>query len=305
MGLPPQLAQEIVDAKLKGPISWLAHGLFMLIMIAGFVIGWLYLWPTLSNQVDANAYSAAQSMDGFAYETNFGLSLVIGMFVWIVSVALIISTFILRAPTRLKATLYLNAKSDFIGSTPKFYGLHKVIAEVGKFKTGSDYIDAICRKMISSLSKVVVPSLVLVLGLVWLETSWYKFYTPTHIVKNGLWSNALEKKKWRDISDVELGCNFIEARDSNPASNNIIYRVKWSDGSKASLDIDNQINGKIWLENFETVDTEIRSGNATFKRWVWLERNPLHPTCLNHFRTDLGPELTPRFNRLLRISELD
>ena len=308
MGLPLAVAQDITDLEIGPPLRWLYSWAFMIIMIAGFAVGGFFLWPTLSGIVLSNAISAAQALDGQAVRTNFGFSMLLAMFLWITSVGLLISVIISHLPSRHKATFYLHSRSDFIGPWPKLFGLHHVLKEPSNFKNGVEYIDAICSKMTSTVLKIVIPMFALCVGIVWLEMSWYQIFTPTHYLQNPFLSNTLDSKKWSEASEVKLGCNFIEKRNgkrSRPARNRIVYEIIWSDGTKVRLSTEDQINSKSWLDNFETIDASIRTGNAVFYRWEWKQRDPLHTICVKHYRTDVGQENELRFDKLLRIGELD
>lgn len=310
LGLPYELAEEIAEDNLGAPLSWFGASLFMLIMCSGFVIGGFYLWPTLEAYDKRQALKVATSLDGISFYTNFGISLLIGLFAWIIATATCVSIIIRLAPKRAKATLYLSAKNHFIGSTPRLFGLHKIWTNGTTIETAQDYINAIANRMCFWTGRVVLIMIGLALFFFWRETSWNETFTEKAVVENTFWSNTRSSYLWSDAVQVELGCNFIEARrgrrsSSKAAESVVIYKVKWEDGQKVSLHTENQINGKHWLDNFENIDAEIRSGNAKFERWVWLERNPLHPTCLNHYRSKLGPDLGPRFDNLLRVRELD
>ena len=308
LGLPYDLAEEINEDNLGAPLSWLGSWLFMLIMCLGFVIVWLFLWPAGEAYDEHRALKTASELEGIAYNTNFGISLVIGVFIWIVATSTCVSIIIRLAPKRVKATLYLSGRSDFIGQTPRFFGLHKVWLAGTEIQTGEDYINAIAEKMISWTGRVVPFLTAIALFFFWRETSWNETFTEEAFIDKSFWTGAPSTHLWSDADEIELGCNFIKAnssRYSGPAKYHIIYDIKWENGTDVRLPIENQINGKNWLDNLETIDSAVRSGNAVFQRWKWRDRDPLHPKCISHFRTELGPKNKERLEALLRIGELD
>ena len=58
-----------------------------------------------------------------------------------------------------------------------------------------------------------------------------------------------------------------------------------------------------WLEAAEQMDTELRRTGVEFRRWNWLDRDPLYPACLSVMRHNFGADY-PRIERLLRVGEL-
>lgn len=304
MGLPLSLSQEIADANLSGPVRWLGHWLFMIIMFGGFAFG-IWLWAFLDKQVENNAKQVAMSLEGIAIETNFGVSLVFALFIWIVASATLTSFIILKSTPKIKATFYLNSRQQFIGATPKLFGLHHIAATSDRFISGYDYIDKICKKMISATAKFVVPGTLISFGLILCELSSFRIITPHAHVIDPFFSNKLQIREWTKAQRVQLGCNYIKARKNKNEESSFIYDVEWPDGKSFRLTTQDQINGKSWLENFEAIDAKIRSGDAIFERWEWRNRDPLHPKCLNNFYSQAEKSQKIRIDRLLRIGVLD
>jgi len=307
MGLPLELALDITNSKLRGPVSWLGHWLYMLILIGGFAFLFLWLWPILQKLVEKNAVQAATQIDGIAIEAYVGFSLIIALFTWMVASSTITAVIILKSRKSIKATFYLNARSQFIGKTPKLFGLHRVAEMSSRLRDGSDYIDLICKRMISSTSKFVVSGLIIAIGLSWLELSSYKIISERSYIENPTFSNKFKTKNWHDVSLVKLGCNYVESqgRRNNSPKSNLIYEVQWTDETKFRLPTNKHINGRDWLSNLEFINSEISKGGASFERWVWRSRDALHPKCLRSFYLQGGEGSKDRIDSLLRIGELE
>jgi hypothetical protein len=96
---------------------------------------------------------------------------------------------------------------------------------------------------------------------------------------------------------VELGCNHVTGRDTGDF---VIYQVRFRDGSSVDLGAARPTTGD-WLQRLETIDARLRSAGATFKRWEWLGRDPVHPACLAEERAELGEDGYRRLSALLRV----
>jgi len=59
-----------------------------------------------------------------------------------------------------------------------------------------------------------------------------------------------------------------------------------------------------WLDNAILIDAAIEDAGVTFKRWSWLNRDPLHPACLGAQLRVLGEEDYDKLLKLLRVKEL-
>lgn len=300
-GLPPEFADEIVKDNLGPPLSWLGAWIFMFVMIGGFAILWLILWPALENYDNQKALKSAIDLDGLAYYTNFGLGLIIVLFAWIVATATSIALTIRLSPKRIKATLYLASRNDFIGKTPRLFGLHKVWKNASGFKTAEDYLNAIAMRMFLWTGRVVLVLMAVAFYLLWCETTWHEVYTGDAYVEFSFWTNTKSIYPWSEVTSVELGCNQIED------SSHLLYEIHWIDGSKTRFpNYDNDFPpNKNWIVSLETVDSKISKSNAEFKRWNWLKRDPLHPNCLSFFENRLNGDEFTRFKAILRMDTLD
>jgi hypothetical protein len=97
------------------------------------------------------------------------------------------------------------------------------------------------------------------------------------------------------VSGVDLGCN--KGKDGG----SLIYEVRFSGGKKHRLPNSGTYSGTGWFEALERVDALLSDGDVHFRRWSWLNRDPLHPACLAHHRELYG---TKRIDSLLRIGNL-
>ncbi|MEP3654576.1 MAG: hypothetical protein ABJO36_06745 [Litorimonas sp.] len=296
--LPKSISEELVDAHSLPFVNWLGFLLFMFVMIGGFAVG-AVIWGIAENLTEQNAIQAAASVDGFSIDVNFGIGLLIGLFVWIGLSGWIVALITKLVPMPVKGALFLSQIEPEKVTPEMFQKKTSFMESKDRIKNASEFIDTYFSGTLIKSAKYLAPLSVIVIAVSYAELHSYSVMSETGHHKSGLFSNKMTVKKWVDAELVELGCNQTDD------GGNLIYEVTWPDGKSKRLPIDTSINGKDWLTNLESVDTKISSAGATFERWSWNNRNPLHPKCLRGFYAELGPEGKSRIDSLLRIDELD
>ena len=297
-GLPKQISDELVDSYRLTPIRWLGHWLFMIVMCGGFAVG-AWIWAICESILRQNAIETARNIDGFAYDTNFGIGLLIGLFVWIFLSGVIVSLITMFTPMPIKGALFLSTQSDVSENAPKMPLVGPLVENKGSLATASDLINDYSGRIVRKLGRKLAPFALLVIGISYAELSWFNIISSKGLHTSVPWSMSDKVHAWRDAEAVKLGCNQTDDGAS------LIYEVIWPDGKNKRLPTDTHINGQDWLTNVESVDAEFSEGDAIFERWTWLERNALHPKCLRSFYAEQGPDGKSRIDRLLRIGELD
>jgi len=297
-GLPNRLSDELVKTYDVTPVRWIGQWLFIIIMIGGFA-GLLPLWIWCDKILTQNAIDAAASVDGFAYDTNFGIGLLIGLFIWI-GVSAILSYCVVRiTPMPYKGTLFLMSQMDrrnkSAGIIPKRPKLDLSVTPHSVAEMINNYVNSFIGKSLLYVS----PFVILAGFITQAELTKFTITSPTGLHTSGLFSKTLTLDAWQDVETVKLGCNQTDDGAS------LVYDVIWPDGRSERLPIDTHINSKDWITNLESVDAEISKGDAIFERWKWLNRNALHPQCLRSFYEEQGEGSKTRIDRLLRIGELD
>ena len=297
-GLPKRISDELVDSYRLTPIRWLGNWLFMIVMCGGFAVG-AWIWAVCEGILRQNAIEATQNIDGFAYDTNFGIGLLIGLFVWILLCIPICDCIIRIMPMPYKGTLFLVSQMSNSKENPDTLPKKPKLDLFNTPHSAEELINNYLNKVIGKSLLYLSPFILLVGFVTQAELTNFTILSPSGIYTSGFFSKNLASKRWRDAEAVKLGCNQTDDGSS------LIYEVIWPDGKDKRLPTDTHINGEDWLTNLETVDAEISKGGAVFQRWVWLKRNPMHPKCLRGFYAGLSPNEQTRFNRLLRIGELD
>ena len=297
-GLPKRISDELVDSYRLKPIRWLGHWLFIIIMIGGFAGGAIF-WGWCDGILSRNAIKVANTINGFAYDTNFGIGLLIGLFVWIFLCLPIYYCIIRIMPMPYKGTLFLVSQMSNSKENPDTLPKKPKLDLFNTPHSAEELINNYLNKVIGKSLLYLSPFILLVGFVTQAELTNFTILSPSGIYTSGFFSKNLASKRWRDAEAVKLGCNQTDDGSS------LIYEVIWPDGKDKRLPTDTHINGEDWLTNLETVDAEISKGGAVFQRWVWLKRNPMHPKCLRGFYAGLSPNEQTRFNRLLRIGELD
>ena len=297
-GLPKRASDELVDSYRLSPIRWIGHWLFMIVMCGGFAVGF-WIWNLCEKILRQNALRYAQEIDGFAIDTNFGLGLLIGLFVWIFLSGVIVSLIILLVPMPIKGALFLAAQSDLSENTPKMPFVGSLLENKGERVTASELINDYSRRIIRKLGLILSPFIVLVTAVTYAELSWFNVIGANGLHTSVPWSTQVNMRTWQDVETVKLGCNQTDDGAS------LIYEVVWPDGKDKRLPTDTHVNENDWLTNLELVDAEISKGGANFERWVWLNRDALHPKCLRSFYLQGGEGSKDRIDGLLRIGELE
>lgn len=100
---------------------------------------------------------------------------------------------------------------------------------------------------------------------------------------------------WTDVTTVQLGCNQTDSGSS------IIYEVENAAGDRIRLSGRYRYpEGR--LAALEHVDAQVSAAGADFVRWSWLQRDPVHPECLQFWRGYFGEDFD-RLAALLRLSD--
>lgn len=296
-GLPREVINEIIRSTRLSFFSFLGNWLFMIVMLSDFVFGYIGIWLPLETLANSHAETFASTVDGFAATTNIGLGLVIGLFTWIVFSNVIVALVIRMAPMPVKAALYYSGRSEIEQDVPKFM---KRWSEPDNFDRPVNASNAINSKLSPYIRKttfLTLPFFLLAAIICEREARSFEIFAASGFYSARILSAGVEHLPWSTASSVELGCNNVEGHGS------LIYNIGFQDGTDVYLPDETSLNGQSWFENLEAVDQTLRSTDAAFKRWTWMKRDPLHPTCLRGFYAELGPENKPRLDRLLRIGE--
>lgn len=310
-GLPAHISEELVNSYELTAIRKAGKWLFIICLFAVFV-PIIMIWIFCEKILSQNAIEAANQIDGFAYHTNFGIGLLIGIFISIFMAGIIICLILRITPMPAKGSLFIAAHTtppnnskekkktpSAIPSPPNFPFVVTIKDEDLSTESASKLINGYSMKFVFKMGKILSPFIALATVITYLELGRFAILSPQGLHKSTLFSSDLNLKRWQDAERVKLGCNHTK----NGAA--LIYEVIWRDGSDYRLPTRNHINGESWLTNLEAVDLEISKDGAEFVRWKWGVQTPLHRSCLRKFYAELGGGSKIRIDRLLRIGELE
>lgn len=296
-GVSNQLAKEVAaySPNSRFTLFYLLStmSIFLVVMVAGVLFG---SWVLFSS---STVFKKAAEAEAILYNNQFAVSFIILLFGWIFCAAIVVAFLMKFTPLNIKAPAFIQAItwSGFDGPFARGRLMHS-LREHPNPSSANELINNWGLRYITAVSKVALPILLIGMALYLLERdSW------AYINEDGYSENSVNPFmstitiSWDELEAVELGCNHTGD------SNFIIYEISGSSRS-ARLSSFQTTNGRNKIDTLIEVDSYIRnSGNAEFKRWQWLSRDPLHPKCLHYFRNELGEEnYSPLFS-LLRVGE--
>jgi len=295
--VPPAVIDYVISLN---PSRWfyrLGTWGFIAIIIAGFGVGAI-LWGKAESIVDANAIARAHEIGGILFRTNFGISFLILMFAWIFAVGLFVSKLTSISP-RARATMFA---FSFLNPKSRHYlnwggRLRNIPTDAGP--------DAYIIAAMTSADKYFWSGALILAAIAVMtldrELQTYDVYTADAYLATPLFPWEEEKTgMWRDADHVELGCNHVTGKN---ASDDIIYNVKTNDGATIGLANARPIEGTL-LEQLEKLDAALVEAEVPFRRWRRMDRNPLHPDCMEAQQRKLSAEDYSRMIRLLRVGEI-
>lgn len=297
-GVPAPIAAHALKLN-QGWFSFAYTTATLAMLVGGFAVGGILLWPFLEALTHRNAIEHAQEAGALLYHANFGLSLVLALFGWIFIGGTIITipftqTSQGRASLLVATALWSNGPVERWAfaralrpaadeTDPELY--------LRRWAGAGNKTTAIIGAAIFAVSALAVLR----------DVSAHSLYTPDAYIRAPFFPwGSTAPHAWRDATEVEVGCNHIEGRN---AADNIIFDVKFADGDAVDVSLGMPLRGGDWLESAERIDAQLREGGASFERWSWMNREPLHPACLSVMRRSFGADY-PRIERLLRIGEL-
>lgn len=272
---------------------------FLVVMVSGFLFGAFVLWPLFEAQTAANAQAHTLAANALMYHVNFGASMVLALLGWIFAAGAIASAlFALTPPARAAALLYSARESH---SPVGAWALRKMLEPAAGLVDAEAYVRRVINR--SNLVGIVLALSIGALSAVALvrDVNTHSLFTEQAYIRSPFfpWGSAAPRL-WSSAAYVEVGCNHIEGRN---AGEDAIYRIVFRNGDSASLDSATHVRGS-WLRNVELIDAQLRARNVPVRRWRWMNRDPMHPACLEAHRSWLGPEDFQRLSRLLRMGEL-
>ena len=299
LGLTLKAASEIASTWVHSFTRHSGHWITFFAMVGGFVLGALFIWQPLELLSLATAIIAAYEAGAWSYIVNFGLSILLLLFIWIFTSGILPGIVTRLTPMPWKGALYLGALSDKSGGWWYARLTRQVIEKLEPQAEASRIIDTWALKYCSALSKFVIPMLLLSGFLLVRDVGAHSLYGPDGYTSSPFlpWAN-IQTIPWSEAVKVELGCNNTDD------GADIVYEVTFSNGKSTRVENGSPLQTS-WLETLERVDAEISKSDVQFERWSWLNRNPLHPKCVRSFYSRLGEEDADRLMALLRVGQFE
>lgn len=298
VGVPESVIAYIREQNPSGNAYGMHQLLTFVLIIAGFAVG-VVLWGPVEALAVRNAIAHANAVGGLMYDVNFGFAGLLAIFAWIMAAGLIANLSIVGPRRRLSYFVStLGASYRSIARFSVKMGLRKVTHLSGD---PDAYIEAWVKRGNGSLAIATLIVSTLAGYALAREVNTHTVYTADAYTRSPFfpWAPSAPRP-WRTAELVDLGCNHVTGRN---ASDYLVYRVEFPGGERVSLESATPLPDVDWLTVAEPIDALIREGGATFQRWKWLSRDPLHPACLAVMQQNFGADY-PRIERLLRIGEL-
>jgi hypothetical protein len=298
-GAPPHVVEHVLEQPISRWAYWFPVCVLFLVVIGGFAVGAL-MWGRLEALTQANARAHALSAGGLLYATNFGVSMLVALFGWILVSGWICGSVALVSK-RVMASSFVFSVLDArkTVATMVRVSLKRLSTErdperfVRRFSTGWAAWCGLLATPLVVLSIVLVPR----------DLQAHSIFTPEAHVRSPLlpWASS-EPEPWSAAARVELGCNHVSGDD---ADDHLVYEIAVASGASVRIPEDADPVSGTWLDRIEVIDAALGRSDAEFQRWTWLDRDPLHPLCLRAKEREYGAANYPRILRLLRVGELD
>jgi len=280
---------HIIDGLLKKDLAlWIEHvqyAVFLGLMVAGFAVGGWLIWPALEQLTEANARQHAETAGALLYSYNFGLSLVLAIFAWIFVVGLA-ATLLTNGSARMRASAFVVAALQSRGSGLVRWSMRRQLQPLEQETDPDAYVREAAARGLMSLALATLALATLSVAAVKRDVQAHRVYTAEGYIHSPFfpWASR-DLRRWEDATRVELGCNYIASEDAS----DVIYNVHFPDGAEAFPASARALSGH-WVDQLQEIDAALRRSDAQFERWRWLNRDPIHPRCLEQMLEALGPK---------------
>jgi hypothetical protein len=278
---------------------------FMVVMIGGFAIGGLWLWPALEARLDQNTLAAAQSSGALLYHNNFGIGLLIALFAWIGASGFIVATIPMLSRRLAAGEFYASITSaasagNTLGARAARWGIEKVQRELENESDPERYIQRAMFSWVKPAGAFATAALAFAAVVTVRELNAYTLYFADHYEQRHTFLPSRTVRAWSEAVRVEVGCNHVTGDN---AGDDPIYEVHFNGGGSTRIDSAIPVS-TTWIDQVEIIDAALVRAGARFEPWSWLDRDAYHPRCLMAYATWLGDDQYARFQRLIRAPEL-
>lgn len=304
LGVPKHVAVFVAEQR-PWRIPLLSGIGFMVVMVGGFAIGGLWMWPTLEARLDQNALAAAYSSGALLYHHNFWIGLLIAVFAWIGASSLIVGVIPMLSRRLMAGEFYASitgaaASGKTLSGRAARWGVEKMQRKLEKESDPLRYIRRAAFAWVKPACAFVVAALALAAIVTFRELNAYTLYFADHYEEQHTFLPSPTVRAWSDAVRVEVGCNHVTGEN---AEDDPVYGVHFDGGGSTRIDGAFPVS-KTWIDQVEVIDAALVRAGVRFEPWSWLGRDPYHPRCLMAYATWLGDEKYARFQRLIRAPAL-
>lgn len=304
LGVPQHVAVYVAEQR-PPRIPLLSSVGFMVVMIGGFAVGGLWLWPTLEARLDQNTLAAAQSSGALLYHNNFGIGLLIALFAWIGASGLIVATIPMLSQRLAAGEFYASITSaasagNTLGSRAARWGMERIQRELENEPDPGRYIQRATFAWVKPAGAFAATALAIAAVVTVRELNAYTLYFADRYEQQHTFLPSRTMRAWSEVARVRVGCNHVTGEN---AGDYPIYEVHFNGGGSTRIDSAVPVS-MTWIDRVELIDLALVRAGARFEPRSWPDRDAYHPRCLMAYATWLGAERYARFQRLIRAPEL-
>ena len=270
-----------------------------IIMVIGILVGWLWLWPISERISLGNAVESARVANGLLVHLNFGTGMILFLFAWLI-LSCILAVLCLRlSPQKFKSAYFLGLYEDTNLRPFNRKALEKMFQSGREYVGSENFFKAWRAAYVSLTWKYAAPLILIGTPLYFSDLHAHSFYSEKGVhISSVIPFKGDRFLPWEDVERVKLGCNQTNGGAS------LIYETIFTSGKSIRIARARSISERNWLESMELIDAQIARAGATFERWKWVGRDPMHPACLRGYYGQVGLKNSERIQRLLRVGEL-
>jgi hypothetical protein len=298
LGVPAPFRGAIIDA----PNDWMTTaggvviGLAMVAIAVGIMVAALM---SLDAYVQARAVALATQIGAPLVYVDVGM----GPLVLLFGLIALMGWFSSVLSGRHRVNGFLSSAAAMLNGPPKQVGVQWVmqrllrgtIRRAAGAATVDDFLRDISRRMSRRWAIATIVLLPPAVILTVLETNSFWVAGTAGIVEHRMFPPFSSRS--HDLSEaatLTTGCNHTEDNE------NLIYDIGFPPGLQYNLGRASAVEGSK-LTAIEAIDAQI-GGRVEHRRWSHLDRNPLHPTCLDHWMKQFDSDGRRRLGRLLHVT---
>lgn len=293
-GLPHNISEELINAHDITLFRWLGHWMFMIVMCAGFAVGGFWIFPYLERLNARRAIEKGNEINALLIHVDTGFGILVALFVWIFLTLNVCLLLIRWLPMPLKGALFFGISQEKSVPTTE-RDVDELMKHSDRPRNASELINRWAEPGIKKFSKILYPIAVITAFLSYQETKVFSLYSESGFYQSGYFSESFTK--WNQVSSIELGCNHVTGKNQ---SDDLVYKINFKQGASPRMEDAVALQGT-WLESAAEINNILKDYSVNFKRWKWLDRNPLHPKCLSAQKESLTRDEFQQVVDLLQI----